>query len=105
MTGAVAALAGGRGLSVTANTPVSGVGAPTNASTAVATGGTPPYGHSWQKISGDDLSPLSPISASTQFDGPVPGGESFTAFFKCVVTDALGRTGESNPVAATRSEF
>lgn len=73
----------------------------TTTSTGVTvSGGTPPYTYDWQPDIGafEPIAPSSMVTAFRTTTGIGPGdGAADTAV--CVVTDANGRTGTSNPVS------
>lgn len=67
--------------------------------TATVEEGVGPFSYSWIRSSGEaGIGPTSPNTAATRFSG-VDG----TAYFYCRVTDAAGRTGDSNTVEVTMS--
>ena len=65
-------------------------------------GGVPPYSYSWQRVSGtSEISITSQNSASTTFSSYLLDGETDTATFVCVVTDAIGQNATSPSVLIT----
>jgi hypothetical protein len=70
--------------------------ATTDATTVTPSGGTPPYTYAWQTVSYDNPTPPdvdSPSSAATTFNQTGIGpGESYSAVFRCLVTDSTPGT-------------
>jgi len=102
-------------LAATAYPPEAGGGgsslAPINivssTSTATPVGGNPPYAYAWSQVSGDaGWSPTNGTSATTTFTASgVSAGTTTSAVFKCTVTDATGRTADTNTVTAEVTNY
>lgn len=61
--------------------------------TVSVVGGTAPYTYAWTRVSGNAaISADSDTSSSTTFSGVVPRDNTYTAKFRCTVTDALSAT-------------
>lgn len=72
----------------------------TAVTTAIVSGGTPPYTYEWMHIGGSGyVQANSGADASTAFywDGPTGGPPKFSRWV-CVVTDAASQTATSNTV-------
>ena len=75
-----------------------GSSATTNSVTVTPSGGTSPYTYAWTLLSGDTLTVTSPSAATTTFSKTGMGtGDSFSATYRCTVTDSTGGT----PLTAT----
>jgi hypothetical protein len=60
------------------------------ATVVVASGGTPGYTYAWSRVSGDStIACTSPTSASTTFSRSSAIAHTYTAVWKCVVTDSV----------------
>lgn len=98
MSGALTILMSGQSALYASVSPVSLIGyafAPgtvTTSSSVIVTayGGKAPYTYLWTYVSGDaDITPNVSTSASTRFSAYLAGASStYTAVWKCVVTDA-----------------
>lgn len=101
MTGILAAISAGAGLQVVASpSSVSGPFGQSAPSTATVVGGLAPITYSWQNRGGDgNVYAADANLATTVF--VTAGFFPTTATMVCVVTDAAGRTGESNTVSVT----
>lgn len=107
---------GGASYSVTA-APASAYGArvvnglttvQTEVVTATPVGGVSPYSYLWSVVSAPsgDWTITTPTVQTTRFAcAEVDGGESYTATFKCTVTDGTGSVVASNNVEAAVSNF
>lgn len=74
----------------------------TQTTTVTPVRGIAPFTYVWAKTSGDDVTPQSPTSAVTRFEGEPSGpGITLTATFVCTVTDAVGAVAVTNAVTAT----
>lgn len=115
MSGVIAVLATGKpALGASANPTVVGgfkVGAGTviSSQSAVVTviGGTPPYTYLWTRVSGDtQVGPLNGTSSSTKFSAYIgTAGISYSAVYKCVVTDSAAVSVDSNTIDVTMDTF
>ena len=107
MSGAVMVLSTGRptlaasvlptGLSATRFGPGTAVTLQTAVTTVV--GGTPPYTYLWTRVSGHtEVGPINGTSSSTQFSAYFPSLGSYSTVYKCVVTDAVAASVDSNNI-------
>lgn len=70
--------------------------------TCTALGGSPGYTYSWTYVSGDaSIGPIDAASASTKFSGYFTSIGTYSAVFKCVVTDAAATVVASNEITVT----
>lgn len=76
----------------------------TNATEARPTGGKGPYTYAWTTDT-PGLTAISPTSAITAFQGTAGPGQIVVAICTCTVTDAAGKTAQSNPVEATIENY
>jgi hypothetical protein len=87
------------GGSATATQVGTGTATTTPTITATASGGTGGYSYSWTYVSGDSsIYPVSPTSAATDFARFGSPEFSYTAYYKCVVTDSSSNTASSQDV-------
>jgi len=75
--------------------------------TVTASGGLTPYAFSWQFVSGSTImSPTNPSSSSTQWSGsPAQNNVSYTALWRCQVTDHAGTIAYTGNVTVTATAF
>jgi hypothetical protein len=64
----------------------------TGSVTATPTGGLAPFTYAWTRLSGDPANPTAPTNATTSFSLFANDPASFSAVFRCTVTDSLGTT-------------
>lgn len=68
--------------------------------TVTVHGGRPPYEYSWTYVSGDvEVSPRLSAFYNTRFFAYFDLAETKTAGYKCVVTDAVGSSVDTNTVS------
>jgi hypothetical protein len=63
--------------------------------TAIVTGGTPPYTYLWAQTEGPAASIYSPTNATTRFAMALGPGSAESAQFRCTVTDKNGLTAQA----------
>lgn len=69
-------------------------------STAMPTGGIPPYTYQWIYMSGDLIISIdSPTSDNTTFTSYLNPGDYILGFYRCLVTDGASNVGSSNDVS------
>lgn len=73
----------------------------TDAVTVTASNGTAPYTYSWTKVSGTTLTLSNASGASTTFSYTGTVGNTITAVYQCVVTDAISDTVNAGSVSIT----
>lgn len=115
MSGALAVLSTGRptlgatvsptvlaGFKVGAGTVIS-----SQAGVVTVIGGVAPYTYLWTRVSGDtQVGPINGASSSTLFSAYIGmAGASYSAVYKCVVTDAAAVAVDSNTVEVTMETF
>lgn len=62
-------------------------------------GGLPPYTYAWTLVSGNPLVyPVSPTAVLSKFAGTSFEPDVYTAVYKCVITDSVGSTADTNNV-------
>lgn len=67
--------------------------ATTGTATAAVQGGTGPFTYAWALVSSTAHTVLSPGAAATAFQKGSPGGDpTYSATYRCTVTDATGAT-------------
>jgi hypothetical protein len=85
-----------------------GVGTAVTLSPAIVTviGGAPPYTYAWTYVSGSiEIDPLNINSSSTKFAAYFNSAGTYDSVYKCVVTDSLSVSVNSNNVNISMEAF